>query len=602
MSWLRDEVLRRADIVEVVSEYIPLKKRGSNYWALSPFKPERTPSFAVSPTKQIFKCFASGKGGDVIRFVMEMEGLSYGEALRKLAEKYGIAVPDTQEERYTSRERQRYLALYEAVVQFYQRRLTGSPAEAYLVRRGVTRESIERFRLGYAPPEGQALTEYLLRLGYEEETLVKWGVALRQEGTGRLYDRFRGRVIFPVIEEQGGVVALAGRLLADEADQPKYLNSPETPFYRKSEVLYGLWLARPVLRKEGAALIVEGYMDVISLHQAGFTQAVATCGTALTEEHLIRLRRYTREVVLLYDSDSAGQAAAERAIEPALRAGFFVRVAHVPEGKDPDAFLQEKGPEAFQEVLHNSLSWPLYLAQRVGPTPSPQERYTLLQKLGQGLQALPDPYLRRAYAEEIATSLHIPPEFWESFERIEAPPRSPEAVPPTRVTAERELLRVAFTYPEVDFGGLPLWAVLQEELKHLTFTQPEAEALRKAFCSWGENRPPSLQDLMEALLPEVQDWATGLLLERYTLSEHWRTWDDSPLVEDPVQIAESNLNLLHLAHVQHLLQENLRILETLLPETPSYEEHLVLHQVLLRQRAEIALRQGLILPYRQAEG
>ncbi|MCS7162640.1 MAG: DNA primase [Bacteroidia bacterium] len=599
MRALREEVLRRADIVEVVSSYIPLKKRGSNYWALSPFKPERTPSFAVSPSKQIFKCFASGKGGDVIRFVMEMEGLSYGEALRKLAEKYGIPIPSEPVAARQSKERQRYLALYQEATRFYQACLRGSPAEAYLHRRGLNSHTIADFLLGYAPPDGKALTQHLLRLGYPENLLVTYGLSARHEESGRLYDRFRDRVIFPIQDETGEIIAFAGRTLASDTDQPKYLNSPETPFYQKSEVLYGLFQAKAALRKGLPAVVVEGYMDVLSLHQRGLRQAVATCGTALTEAHLARLRRYTREVILLYDSDEAGQAAAERAIFPALKAGFFVRVAQIPAGKDPDEYAQTASPEALEAIIKESVSWPLFLAKRLPDSPSAVQRYQLLQKLAEGLHSLPDYLLRRSYADEIAAHLQIPPEFWDSFTEVAERTRVPEPAQPQRISAERELLRLWLTYPEYIHGGLPLWQILQEELKRFTFTEEAAEALRQALCSWPKNTPPTLPELSESLTPEVQDWAAALLLEKYSLSPHWQTWDDSPLTEDPGLLLESNLNLLHIRQLQRLLRENLAVLSHLSPDDPTYMEHLAIHQFLVRQRTDLAHMLGVILPSKE---
>lgn len=597
MSWLREEVLRHADIVEVVSEYLPLKKKGANYWALSPFKPEKTPSFAVSPSKQIFKCFASGKGGDVIRFIMEMEGLSYTEALHKLAQKYNIPIPESPKQgAVASKERQRYIALYEEATRFYQRHLAGSAAQAYLERRGISPEMVEAFRLGYAPSEGEALTRYLLQLGYTESILITAGLSARSEGSGRLYDRFRGRVIFPIQDEGGAVIAFAGRSLGD--DMPKYLNSPDTPFYQKSEILYGLHQARPALRKEARALIVEGYMDVISLHQAGFAQAVATCGTALTADHLQRLRRYTRKLTLLYDSDDAGQAAAERAALQALTAGFFVDVATIDDAKDPDELIQTHGRDALTFVLDKRESWVQYLIRRRGGERT-EDRYQLIQQLGEAIHAIPDPLLRRVYAEEIEKILRIPPEFWESFERVEVGARSSVKLSRQHITAERELIRLAFTYPEVLYGGLPLWQILQEELRHLSFSDPSAEALRRLLCEWNSPRIPTFPEIAEQLSPELQDWLSEVLLEKYALSPHWRTWDDSPLEEEPIAIFESNLNLLHLAHLQRLLEENLSILQNLSPEDTAYEEHLSLHQVLLRQRSDIAQRVGILLPYRK---
>lgn len=595
MSWLREEVLRHADIVEVVSEYLPLKKKGANYWALSPFKPEKTPSFAVSPTRQIFKCFASGKGGDVIRFVMEMEGISYGEALRKLAEKYRIALPEEADKAGTaSRERQRYLALYGEATRFYREALPGSPAEAYLHRRGVAPQMIDTFQLGYAPPDGNALTRHLLQLGYPEEILITAGLSARSEQSGRLYDRFRGRVIFPIQDEQGAVIAFAGRTLGGE--QPKYLNSPDTPFYQKSEILYGLHQARPALRKENAALVVEGYMDVISLHQAGFSQAVATCGTALTPQHLQRLRRHTRRLILLYDSDDAGQAATRRAIFAALAGGFFVYVASLPEAKDPDELLRTHGPEALSNALSAQESWVPYLIRHSGGE-QPEQRYQLLQQLGEAIHAIPDPLLRRVYAGEIEKVLNIPLDFWESFQTIESRAHHPHTQSRQQITAERELLRVAFSYPGVLYGGIPVWDLLREELRHFRFSEPAAEAVRQALCRWNGEHPPTFSDIAGELPPQAQDWLSEVLLDKYALSPHWRTWDDSPMEEDPLAIVESNLNLLHLSHLQNLLTENLTILQSLSPEDTAYQEHLSLHQVLLRQRAELAQRGGLLLPY-----
>ncbi|MEN3040034.1 MAG: DNA primase [Bacteroidia bacterium] len=596
MSWLREEVLRRADIVEVVSEYLPLKKKGSNYWALSPFKPEKTPSFAVSPSKQIFKCFASGKGGDVIRFVMEMEGLSYGEALRKLAQKYNIPLPEKDDRGLPqARERQRYLAIYQEALRFYRDMLKNSPAMAYLERRGVTSQAIEAFQLGYAPSEGAALTQYLLRLGYPEQALLEWGLSLRSETTGQLYDRFRGRLIFPIHDEQGAVIAFAGRTLG--TDEPKYLNSPDTPFYHKSEVLYGLYQARHALRKGSSALIVEGYLDVISLHQAGFSQAVATCGTALTATHLERLRRYTKRLVLMYDNDSAGEAATLRAISSGLTAGFFVSVAAIEGAKDPDELLQNQGPAAIDRALNNQLSWVKYLI-RTHPSDTPEKRYELIQQLGENLHTIPDPLLQRVYAEEIQESLRIPIEFWESFERAEISARRESLLTGTqRITAEKELIRIAFTYPMHTYAGMPIWEFLREEFRHLVFADEKAENLRHILCEWSASTPPTANELMQEMSPEMQDWLSELLLEKYTLSPHWQTWDDSPMEEDPVAVLESNLALLHLGHIQRLLMENLSILSTLSPDSPTYEEHLSIHQVLIRQRATLAQQWGILLPY-----
>ncbi len=339
-------------------------------------------------------------------------------------------------------------------------------------------------------------------------------------------------------------------------------------------------------------------MDVLALHQAGFLEAVATCGTALTEAHLARLRRYTRELVLLYDADEAGQAAVQRALLPALQAGFFVRVLSLPDCKDPDEFLRRHSPADLEALLKEAVSWPLYLASRSGS--SAEARYHLLRQLGQHLQALPDPFMRRAYAEEIAEKLHIPVDFWETYQSVSAAPLAPLPRQSPRITAERELLRVALLYPQLVYEGMPLWQFLAQELRLFSLSEAPAEEVRQAFCGWEGPEPPEAAQLMETLSPEAQDWLAELLLERYRLSPHWRTWDDSPLQEDPLQVLETNLILLHLHHLQSLLEENLRYLEGIAPDEAAYQEHLAVHQVLVEQRTELAHRQGLILPYRKA--
>ncbi|GIV24779.1 MAG: hypothetical protein KatS3mg026_0471 [Bacteroidia bacterium] len=270
----------------------------------------------------------------------------------------------------------------------------------------------------------------------------------------------------------------------------------------------------------------------------------------------------------------------------------------LPDGKDPDEFLRRHSPADLEALLKEAVSWPLYLASRSGS--SAEARYHLLRQLGQHLQALPDPFMRRAYAEEIAEKLHIPVDFWETYQSVSAAPLVPLPRQSPRITAERELLRVALSYPQLVYEGMPLWQFLAQELRLFSFSEAPAEEVRQAFCGWEGPEPPEAAQLMETLSPEAQDWLAELLLERYRLSPHWRTWDDSPLQEDPLQVLETNLTLLHLHHLQSLLEENLRYLEGMAPDEAAYQEHLAVHQVLVEQRTELAHRQGLILPYRKA--
>lgn len=599
MGRLAEEVLRRADIVEVVSQYLPLKKRGSNYWALSPFKPEKTPSFAVSPTKQIFKCFSSGKGGNVIRFVMEMEGLSYAEALRKLAEQYDIplAEGDTSS-KGRDQARELYLSVYREAVRYYQAAYREAPkAQAYLRQRGLSEATIEAFQIGYAPERWDSLTRHLMKLGFSVETLVAAGLSL--ESSGKVYDRFRGRVIFPILNERGEPLGLAGRLIAPDPEQPKYLNSPETPFYRKSEVLYGLFQARGAIRKADQAVLVEGYMDVVSLHQAGIATAIATAGTALSEAQLALLRRYTRRLYLALDADEAGQAATERHIEAALRAGFFVYVVPIPTGKDPDEYVQQVGAAGFLALLtEKAYSWVEFLAGRLGME-KPEQRYRLYERLGESLQALPDPYLRRVYAEEISQKLHIDPSFWEGFQRVSVP-----AAPAERrahLTAEKELLRLWVSYPHATLYGQPLWQVMSRMLQSFVMADAEAEALRAALLEMPWSEASFEGALLIDHLPEpVQSLATTLLFLQPQLSPEWQKWEEAPLSEDLLTVFETNYRRLALARLQELLEENLSILAGLSESDPQYHEHLELHQALLEQRRALAASDGLILPYKSS--
>ncbi len=598
MGRLAEEILRRADIVEVVNQYLPLKKRGANYWALSPFKPEKTPSFAVSPSKQIFKCFSSGKGGNVIRFVMEMEGLSYGEALRKLAEQYDIPLSE-EAPLLKGREetREKYLSLYREAVRYYQAAYQEAPeAQAYLRQRGLSPSTIEAFQIGYAPQGWDALTRHLGRLGFREEDLIQAGLSV--ESNGKVYDRFRGRVIFPITNERGEVLALAGRLLAHDPNQPKYINSPETAFYRKSEILYGLFQARSAIRKADYAVLVEGYMDVVSLHQAGIPTAIATAGTALSPVQLGLLRRYTRRLYLALDADEAGQAATERYIEVALQAGFFVHVVAIPSGKDPDEYVQQVGAEGFVALLtQGAQSWIDFLAARLG-TNKAEQRYKLYERLGESLHNVPDPYLRRIYAEEIAQKLRIDPAFWEGFQRVSVP--SAPAERRAHFTAEKELLRLWLSYPYATLYEQPVWQLMSRMLQGFSFVDTEAEALRQALLGLNWSEQPIEGALLVETLPEaVQPLATALILAQLQLSPEWQKWEEAPLEEDILTVFESNYRRLALARLQELLEENLSILEGLSEADPQYNEHLELQQALLEQRRALAAPDGLILAYKR---
>ncbi|MBQ7248773.1 MAG: DNA primase [Deltaproteobacteria bacterium] len=349
-----NEVRERADIVEVISSYVSLKRAGANYQGLCPFHAEKTPSFNVSPARQIFHCFGCGVGGNVFSFLMRLEGLSFGQAVKAVGARYGIEVEDKPfDSRAQERARRRELLLRvnELAAEFYQNILFQSPEGKrgleYLQRRGYGMETARHFRLGFAPDRWDALAAYLQGKGYDHEIGRQLGLLRPGKNDGRDRDFFRNRLMFPVVDSSGAVVAFGGRALADET--PKYLNSPESPVYHKGRTLYGLGQARSAMSRAGEVIIVEGYFDLLAVAGAGFENVVATCGTALTTEHAVLLQRHGKKVALLFDGDSAGWKATLRAMEILLGTDVATTVITLEDGADPDSFIQEHGAQAFAE-------------------------------------------------------------------------------------------------------------------------------------------------------------------------------------------------------------------------------------------------------------
>jgi len=347
-----EEIKTRIDIVELISEYIHLKRAGQNWKGLCPFHSEKEPSFIVSPAKQIYHCFGCGNGGDIFTFLVRYENLSFPEAVKTLAERAGVTLKISGEDIAKYGEKEKLLNLHKDALNFFQQHLTKTPrAMDYLRKRGIGEEAWERFAIGYAPKSWDSLLSYLKHKGYNTETIKKAG--LITEGTGGYYDTFRDRVIFPIFDPRGKVIAFGGRAL-DESE-PKYLNSPETPIFNKSRVLYGLNLAKDSIKKDGYALFMEGYLDVITAHIHGFSNSVAPLGTAITQEHGKLIRRFTEEIILVFDSDQAGIKAAKNAISILLENGLNVKILLFPEDEDPDSFLRKNGKDAFTDLLKNPL-------------------------------------------------------------------------------------------------------------------------------------------------------------------------------------------------------------------------------------------------------
>jgi DNA primase len=455
---IAEKVKQQADIVRVIGEYVQLKKAGQNFRGLCPFHSEKTPSFNVHPTKQIYHCFGCGQGGDVFKFVMEMEKCPFPEALRIVAEKCGIALAGPKErspeERRENQRRAVLVEIHREAQSYFVKQLDGTlegkAARAYLEDRGLDRETITRFGIGYAPSGGDLLLRHL-KSKYQEKALVESGLISRDQ-SGRLFDRFRRRITFPIANESSKIVAFGARALGD--DQPKYLNSPETPIYSKSNVLYHLDRAKDALRRQDFAVLVEGYMDAIAVARAGISNVVASCGTALTETQIKLLGRFTKRVIVNYDPDTAGQAATERSLSSLLEQDFEVRVLNLPaignKKADPDLFIREKGADAYRERLKNSPPYVDYLITRARQMDltTGEGKSRAVNFLLPYVQRIPNGILRSEWATRIAQQLRIDEPVLRAAlgkaakERRSEVKLQPELVSRSAKPAERRLIRM----------------------------------------------------------------------------------------------------------------------------------------------------------------
>ena len=400
-----EEVRMKNDIVDVVSQYVKLNRRGNTYFGLCPFHNEKTPSFSVTPSKQMYYCFGCGAGGNVYNFVMEYENYTFGEALQHLADRAGVQLPKIEYSREAREKAEKRATLLEinklaASYFYYQlRRENGSQAYTYLINRGVSEDTIKKFGLGYSDKYSDDLYKFLKSKNYSDDLLRESGLFNVDERHG-MYDKFWNRVIFPIMDVNNRVIGFGGRVMGD--GKPKYLNSPETKIFDKSRNLYGLNIARTT--RKNYLILCEGYMDVISMHQAGFTNAVASLGTALTSGHASLLKRYTQEVLLLYDSDDAGVRAALRAIPILREAGITSRVVSLKPHKDPDEFIKALGGEEFEKRLEramDSFMFRIHMAQKEFTMEEPQGQNRFFERCAQMLLELSDELERNLYIEAI---------------------------------------------------------------------------------------------------------------------------------------------------------------------------------------------------------
>ncbi|MGI6085492.1 MAG: DNA primase [Acetivibrionales bacterium] len=407
---LIEEVRIRNDIIEVVSSYVKLERKGRRYFGLCPFHNEKSPSFCIEPAKQFFYCFGCNKGGSVIQFIMNIEHLGFLDALKFLAERAGVDLPEPEDagEKEKSRLRKQILDINKEAARFFFSVLAGEnglEAQRYLKNRGLTEKTIRQFGLGLAPGGWNDLTNELLGKGTEKKILLSSGLSLETKN-GELVDRFRNRVMFPIFDIRGNIIGFGGRVL--DQTQPKYMNSPDTPVYNKSRELYGLNYARQSKSKK--LLIVEGYMDVISLHQAGIDYAVASLGTALTRSQAWILKKYAEEVIIAYDSDSAGQAAILRGLDILEKAGCNIRVLIIPDGKDPDEYIKNNGSEQFKNLVDRAISlldYKIRVKKNMHNLDTVDDKLKLLNSIADILAAHDNSIERELYAKDYAQQYGI---------------------------------------------------------------------------------------------------------------------------------------------------------------------------------------------------
>ena len=451
------EVRERAPILEVISDYMSLRKSGANYQGLCPFHSEKSPSFNVNPARGIFHCFGCGVGGNAVDFVMRMEGIAFPQAVKFLAKRVGVEIPErplTKDEKRKVDEQEELYRINELAGEFYRRVLesdeAGAAGRSYLERRGVTPETAGIYRLGFAPAGWDNLAKFLQKKGISPEQAEKLGLLRKKDGGG-YYDTFRNRLLFTISDLHGRAIGFGGRVMDDSL--PKYINSPESAIYRKSEVLFGLDLAKKGMREKGGAIIVEGYFDHLALYTAGFTNVVATCGTALTAPHLKILRRYAERVYMLFDGDDAGRKATLRSMELFLEEGFPARVIEVPSGDDPDTFIRREGAAAFEPLMESAPPiFEFFYRGLIGSLDlrGVEGKVAFVNEVAPRLQKIADPVERELYEKEICRRVGVEQGMLRRKGVIVAPPQRPQPKPESRNRGTEEvLLTLMVKFPEV---------------------------------------------------------------------------------------------------------------------------------------------------------
>lgn len=573
-----DEIRAASDVVDVISAYVRLKKRGKDYLGLCPFHQEKTPSFSVSAQKQMFYCFGCHRGGDVVKFVMEYEKSSYVEALEQLAERAGITITRTEEAYEAANEMEKLYAVMTFAARFFYNNMTktteGEFALNYFRERGFTANTMTTFGLGYAMRGWDSLIKKAAEEGIEPEMLDKVGLVRKKEDGGT-YDTFRGRAMFPIFNTNGRVIAFGARKLYEDDKLGKYINSSETTIYHKSKVLYGLSQAKDAIRERDFAVLVEGYADLISVHQAGTKNIVASSGTALTPEQIQLVARYTKNITLVYDADSAGANAMLRGVDLILEGGLDVRIVRLPEGEDPDSFVKKNGGEAFEELLKKAVSFIDYKAGeflRNGSFETPEGKAEAVRGLVQSIAKIPDQlkrsffikavaekyelYESTLYAEMEKSTRRVPQKFVQTVvaeePQEERETKQRKAAAEEMPTEERDLLTAVLEDPK-EMVPFVFRSLQPSDLTHPA-SRRIAEAVLLLFDETGEADAAQVMEQMEE--EQEKTMVATLSFNRYQLSERWTKIGSRASESRLYEMALGAIKAVKKKQLEHELAEN----------------------------------------------
>ena len=617
------EIKDRLDIVEVISDFVSLKKSGSNYKSLSPFTNEKTPSFFVSPSKQIFKCFSTGKGGDAIEFLKEVDSMTYIEAIKYLGEKYGVEINETESNYEINNEKESLLILINKSKEFFKKNLETqegkSIALTYFNHRNINEEMINKFELGYSVDKWDSLYNYLVKNQFDEDQIIKAGLIL--ENNNKKYDRFRNRVIFPIQNLSGKTIAFGARILSEEKNQPKYINSPETSLYIKSNTLYGLYQSKNTIRIMDNCYLVEGYTDVIALFQIGIENVVASSGTSLTTNQIKLVSRYTKNITILFDGDKAGVSASLRGMDLILENDMNVKIVSFPEGYDPDSFSKKVGKQKFEEFLiqneTNLISFKVNLLNDFKS--DPVKKSEMIFDIVRSISKIPNSIKRSVFLKEASTSLEINEQALISemnklligqgnkniqtnnfIEKKKDIKKKDESINSAINFYERECIRMLVNYGTTDFEvvGLDRKSFIDyflNEIEDIEFENKNYLKIIDVFKKeYNQNKVIDINYFLSEKYKDLKDDIIDLSANKYEISKQWKDKFNIHVSEETDTLKKTTYtNILRLKFrlIRKMIKDNMQNFDKS-DKTKIDEDILKLHNKLKSAEIDIAKKLG----------